>query len=61
MMGYAYLILKELKEGPTGKKYAANIQSASERCQEAALEMQKLVRQLFPRKEEIELQSHTPE
>jgi 2-C-methyl-D-erythritol 4-phosphate cytidylyltransferase len=52
LMGYGFLIMKELKDGPNGEKFARNIQSASERCQGVAVEMQKLVRQLFPRRDE---------
>lgn len=60
LMGYGFLIMKELKEGPNGKKFATNIQSASERCQEVAIEMQKLVRQLFPRREEMDQHNQPP-
>lgn len=50
LMGYSFMLLNEFPEDSRGKKFAANIQTASERCQQTAAEVQKIVRQLFPRK-----------
>jgi 2-C-methyl-D-erythritol 4-phosphate cytidylyltransferase len=52
LLGYAYLLANEFEEGSKQKKFAANIQTSSERIQGTTAEMQKLVRELFPRKTE---------
>lgn len=52
LMGYAFLIGNEFPEGAKGKRFAQNIQTASERCTEVASKIQKIARGLFPRKEE---------
>lgn len=52
LMGYAFLIGNEFAEGHKGKRFAQNIQTASEKCTEVASKIQKIARELFPRKEE---------
>jgi len=52
LLGYSYLLLTEFPEEGRGKKFATSIQTAGERCQATAAAMQKLVRELFPRKGE---------
>ena len=53
LLGYAYLLTSEFPdETSRPRKFANNIQMASERCQTTTAEMQKLVRDLFPRKAE---------
>ena len=52
LLGYAYLLVNEFPEDSKQKKFATNIQLASERCQTTTADMQKLVRELFPRKTE---------
>jgi len=52
LLGYAYLLTMEFPEEAKGKKFAASIQMAAERCQVTTATMQKLVRELFPRKSE---------
>ena len=53
LLGYAYLLTNEFPdETSRPRKFANNIQTASERCQTTTAEMQKLVRELFPRKTE---------
>ncbi len=52
LLGYAYMLLQEFPEGTRQRKFAASVQSAAERCQTTAAGMQKLVRELFPRKGE---------
>jgi 2-C-methyl-D-erythritol 4-phosphate cytidylyltransferase len=53
LLGYAYLLTNEFPdETSRPRKFANNIQTASERCQATTAEMQKLVRELFPRKTE---------
>jgi 2-C-methyl-D-erythritol 4-phosphate cytidylyltransferase len=51
LLGYAYLLVNEFPEDSRPRKFAASIQLASERCQTTTADMQKLVRELFPRKE----------
>jgi 2-C-methyl-D-erythritol 4-phosphate cytidylyltransferase len=50
LLGYSYLLSMELPEESRGKKFAASIQVAAERCQTTAATIHKLVRELFPRK-----------
>jgi 2-C-methyl-D-erythritol 4-phosphate cytidylyltransferase len=50
LLGYAYLLVSEVGEDARLKKFAVNIQTSSERCQVTTADMQKLVRELFPRK-----------
>jgi 2-C-methyl-D-erythritol 4-phosphate cytidylyltransferase len=50
LLGYAYLLMSEVGEDARLKKFATNIQTSSERCQGTTADMQKLVRELFPRK-----------
>jgi len=52
LMGYAYLLANELQNDERLKKFATSVQTASERCQATTAEMQKLVRELFPKKSE---------
>jgi len=52
LLGYAYLLVNEMPEDSRGKKFAKSIQSAAERCQATTAAIQKLVRELFPRKGE---------
>jgi len=52
LLGYAYLLANEVPEDSRGKKFATSIQGAGERCQTTAAAIQKLVRELFPRKGE---------
>jgi 2-C-methyl-D-erythritol 4-phosphate cytidylyltransferase len=52
LLGYAYLLANEFPEDSRSKKFAASIQSAGERCQVTAAAIQKIVRELFPRKGE---------
>jgi 2-C-methyl-D-erythritol 4-phosphate cytidylyltransferase len=52
LLGYSYLLLSEFQEDSRGKKFATSVQAASERCQQTAAAIQKLVRELFPRKGE---------
>ena len=50
LLGYAYLLTNEFPEDSRPKKFAKSIQMAAERCQVTTADMQKLVRELFPRK-----------
>jgi 2-C-methyl-D-erythritol 4-phosphate cytidylyltransferase len=50
LLGYAYLLANEMPEESRGKKFAASIQSAGERCQASAASIQKIIREMFPRK-----------
>lgn len=50
LLGYAYLLANELPAESRSKKFAASIQSAGERCQATAASIQKIVREMFPRK-----------
>jgi 2-C-methyl-D-erythritol 4-phosphate cytidylyltransferase len=52
LMGYSFLLANELGDDSRLKKFATSIQTAAERCQGTTAAMQKLVRQLFPRKTE---------
>ena len=52
LLGYAYLLANEFPEDSRSKKFAAAIQGAGERCQTTAASIQKIVRELFPRKDE---------
>jgi 2-C-methyl-D-erythritol 4-phosphate cytidylyltransferase len=52
LLGYAYLLVNEFPEDSRPKKFAKSIQSAAERCQVTTAAIQKLVRELFPRKGE---------
>ena len=52
LMGYAFLLANELQNDERLKKFATSVQTASERCQVTTAEMQKLVREMFPRKSE---------
>lgn len=52
LMGYAFLVGNEFAEGQKGKRFSQNIQTASEKCTEVASKIQKIARELFPRKEE---------
>jgi len=52
LLGYAYLLANEFPEDSRPRKFATSIQTASERCQTTTAEMQKIVRELFPRKTE---------
>ena len=50
LLGYAYLLATEVAENVRLKKFATSIQTAAERCQTTTATMQKMVRELFPRK-----------
>jgi hypothetical protein len=50
LLGYSFLLLNEVAENERLKKFATNIQTAAERCQATTAGMQKLVREIFPRK-----------
>ena len=52
LMGYAYLLANELRDDERLKKFATSVQTASERCQATTAEMQKIVREIFPKKGE---------
>ena len=52
LLGYAYLIVNEFTDEARGKKFANSIQIAAERCQVTTADMQKLVREIFPRRTE---------
>ena len=52
LMGYAFLLNNELQGDERLKKFSTSIQTASERCQVTTAAIQKLVRELFPRKGE---------
>jgi len=52
LLGYAYLLANEFPEDSRPKKFAKSIQLAAERCQVTTAAIQKLVRELFPRKGE---------
>ncbi len=52
LLGYAYLLANEFPEDSRSKKFASSIQGAGERCQTTAAAIQKIVRELFPRKGE---------
>jgi 2-C-methyl-D-erythritol 4-phosphate cytidylyltransferase len=52
LLGYAYMLLNEYQEESRTRKFATNIQLAAERCQATTAAMQRLVRELFPRKGE---------
>jgi 2-C-methyl-D-erythritol 4-phosphate cytidylyltransferase len=52
LLGYAYLLVNEMPEDSRGKKFAKSIQGAAERCQATTAAIQKMVRELFPRKGE---------
>jgi 2-C-methyl-D-erythritol 4-phosphate cytidylyltransferase len=50
LMGYAYLLANELQNDERLKKFATSVQTASERCQATTAGMQKIVREIFPKK-----------
>jgi 2-C-methyl-D-erythritol 4-phosphate cytidylyltransferase len=50
LLGYAYLLANELPAESRSKKFAASIQASGERCQATAASIQKIIRELFPRK-----------
>lgn len=52
LMGYAFLIGNEFPDGHKGKRFAQNIQTSSEKCTEVSSKIQKIARELFPRREE---------
>jgi 2-C-methyl-D-erythritol 4-phosphate cytidylyltransferase len=52
LMGYAYLLANELQNDERLKKFATSVQTASERCQATTASMQKIVREIFPKKGE---------
>jgi 2-C-methyl-D-erythritol 4-phosphate cytidylyltransferase len=51
LLGYAYLIGNEFETGSKGKKYSDSIHHAAEKCHQTALQIQKILRDLFPRKD----------
>jgi 2-C-methyl-D-erythritol 4-phosphate cytidylyltransferase len=52
LLGYAYLLTNELPDDSKSRKFATAIQGAGERCQLTAAAVQKIVRELFPKKDE---------
>ncbi len=52
LLGYSFMLSNELKEDERLKKFAASVQSAGERCQVTTATLQKIVREMFPRKGE---------
>jgi 2-C-methyl-D-erythritol 4-phosphate cytidylyltransferase len=52
LLGYAYLLVNEFPDDSRPKKFARSVQLAAERCQVTTAAIQKLVRELFPRKGE---------
>jgi 2-C-methyl-D-erythritol 4-phosphate cytidylyltransferase len=52
MLGYAFLLSNELQDDERLKRFATSVQSAAERCQVTTATMQKLVREMYPRKGE---------
>lgn len=52
LLGYAFMLSNEFPEESKQKKFASSIQMAAQRCQVTAATIQKLVRELFPRKGE---------
>ena len=52
LLGYAYLLANEFPEDSKSKKFAAAIQGAGERCQTTAAAIQKIIRELFPKKDD---------
>jgi 2-C-methyl-D-erythritol 4-phosphate cytidylyltransferase len=52
LMGYAFLLNNELQNDEKLKKFSTSIQTASERCQVTTAAMQKVVREIFPRRDE---------
>ena len=52
LLGYAYMLVSLFTEESREKKFATSILTASERCQATTATMQKLVREIFPRKGE---------
>jgi 2-C-methyl-D-erythritol 4-phosphate cytidylyltransferase len=52
LLGYAYLLANEFPEDSRARKFAASIQGAGERCQGTAAAIQKIVREIFPKKGE---------
>jgi 2-C-methyl-D-erythritol 4-phosphate cytidylyltransferase len=52
LLGYAYLLVNEFPDDSRPKKFAKSIQQAAERCQATTAQIQKSVRDLFPRKGE---------
>lgn len=57
LFGYACLIGTELEEGSNGKKYADNITASGERCHQVVLELQQIIRKVFPRASEVDQQT----
>ncbi|PTX99570.1 2-C-methyl-D-erythritol 4-phosphate cytidylyltransferase [Verrucomicrobia bacterium LW23] len=53
LLGYSFLVENEFPAESRGKKFAANIQVAGEKCHKVSQQIQRIIRQLFPRKEEI--------
>ncbi len=52
LLGYAYLLSNELPPESRSKKFAVSVQTAGERCQATAALIQKIIREMFPRKNE---------
>ena len=52
LLGYAYLLANEFPDDSRSKKFAVSVQGAGERCQVTAAAIQKIIRELFPRKDE---------
>jgi 2-C-methyl-D-erythritol 4-phosphate cytidylyltransferase len=52
LLGYAYLLVNEFPEESRSRKFAVSIQGAGERCQVTAAAIQKIIRELFPKKGE---------
>lgn len=52
LLGYAFLLGNELQDDERLKRFSSSVQSAAERCQATTAMMQKLVREMYPRKGE---------
>jgi 2-C-methyl-D-erythritol 4-phosphate cytidylyltransferase len=52
LLGYSFLLMNESDADARVKKFAGSIQTAAERCQATAAMIQKIVRDLFPRRDE---------
>ncbi|HSI86632.1 MAG: 2-C-methyl-D-erythritol 4-phosphate cytidylyltransferase [Candidatus Methylacidiphilales bacterium] len=53
LLGYSFLVENEFPAESRGKKFAANIQVAGEKCHKVSQQIQRIIRQIFPRKEEL--------
>ncbi len=56
LMGYSFLLSREISSEHPLSKYAEHLNTAAEKLHHTALDMQTIVRQLYPRDEELETQ-----